>query len=366
MHSIVLTNDWVSDMSGGKYDNKPILEAGNKMLINYTDITMRTAFRYELLYRPATALYLSIILMIAVCVKEKKISYILTVLPMLLNIGTYVFLISSQDQRYFYPNFMTLYLWILIAGEVFLKNKKIVPKKRENEKKKGNKTLVIVPAYNESKSINNVVNSILKQNIENCDVLVVNDGSKDNTYEEAKKTKAIVINSPNNLGIGGAVQTGYLYAYKNNYDIAIQIDGDGQHDPKYILDLIHEIENGNDLVIGSRFVEKTNYNQKFFRMLGNNIISFIIKASTKVKIYDTTSGYRAVNRDLIKEFVEFYPYDYPEPCTNMSMIKKGYKVKEVRVEMKQRQTGESFVSPLKAASYMFKVTLSILIMGIKE
>lgn len=204
------------------------------------------------------------------------------------------------------------------------------------------------------------------QNIKNCDVLVVNDGSKDNTYNEAKKTKAKVIDAPNNLGIGGAVQTGYLYAKKYGYDIAIQLDGDGQHDPKYIKELIKEILDGNDLVIGSRFVEKTKYEQTFFRMLGINMISAVTKLMTGFKIYDTTSGYRAVNKNIIEEFANSYPYDYPEPCTNMHMIKKGYKIKEIPVEMKQRETGVSSISPLQSAIYMFKVILYILLMGIKE
>ena len=120
------------------------------------------------------------------------------------------------------------------------------------------------------------------------------------------------------------------------------------------------------MVIGSRFISKTNYDQTKFRMLGINIISFTIKFITKVKIYDTTSGYRAANKNIIEEFAEEYPYDYPEPCTNMGIIKKGYKIKEIPVEMKKRETGISSISPLKGAIYMFKVTLSILLMGIKE
>lgn len=225
------------------------------------------------------------------------------------------------------------------------------------------RTLVIIPAYNEEEAIVKVVNDVYAEKIKNLDVIVINDGSKDKTYEEAKKTKAVVIDSPNNLGIGGAVQTGYLYAYQNDYDIAIQVDGDGQHDPKFLKELIKEIENGNDLVIGSRFVKKSNYNQTFFRMLGIKIISFIIKIKTGKKIYDTTSGYRAANKEIIKEFVKYYPYDYPEPCTNMSMIKKGYKYKEIPVEMKKRETGKSFITPLKSISYMFKVILYLLIQG---
>lgn len=151
------------------------------------------------------------------------------------------------------------------------------------------KSLIIIPAYNEEGAIKNVIESIYSQKIENCDIIVINDGSKDDTYKEARKTKAIVIDAPNNLGIGGAVQTGYLYANKHNYDVAIQLDGDGQHDPKYIKMLIEEIKAGNDMVIGSRFMKKTSYNQTFCRMLGINVISSIIKCMTKQKVYDTTS-----------------------------------------------------------------------------
>lgn len=140
----------------------------------------------------------------------------------------------------------------------------------------------------------------------------------------------------------------------------------GQHDPKYIKDLIEEILKGNDLVIGSRFVEKTTYEQTFLRMFGINMISSIIKLMTHVKIYDTTSGYRAINRNIIEEFANSYPYDYPEPCTNMHMIKKGYKIKEIPVEMKKREAGVSSISPLKSMIYMFKVILNIFLMGIKD
>lgn len=228
------------------------------------------------------------------------------------------------------------------------------------------KVLIIIPAYNEEKSIKNVVESIYA-NTEECDVVVVNDGSKDNTYNEAKKTKAIVINLPNNLGIGGAVQTGYLYAYKNNYDIAIQVDADGQHDPKYINEMIEFIKNGQaDMVIGSRFVEKTSYKQTFFRMLGINITSGVIKVLTGKKIYDTTSGFRAINRDIIEIFANDYPYDYPEPCTNMEMIIKCKEILEIPVEMKQRETGVSSISPLKSVKYMLKVILSLFLMRIKK
>lgn len=228
------------------------------------------------------------------------------------------------------------------------------------------KVLVIIPAYNEEQSIKKVVNDIYNS-YKKCDIVVVNDGSKDNTYEEAKTTDATVINLPNNLGIGGAVQTGYLYAHRNNYDIAIQVDADGQHDPKYIEQMVNIIETEQaDMIIGSRFIEKTSYKQTFFRMLGININSIIIKILTGKKIYDTTSGYRAINKSIIGSFCEEYPYDYPEPCTNMSMILKGKNIMEIPVEMQQRETGVSSISPLKSIKYMLKVILSLFLMRIKK
>lgn len=367
MHSIITNNNYLSESSNGVYDNHPIINGGNEFIEKYAVKTMSNSFIYEIIYRPAVAILVSVVAIIAVCFKDKKKGYLLILVPMILNIGTYVFLISSQDQRYFYPCYMTEYMSILIFANTFIERKSL-EKRKNNEKinTKNPKTLVIIPAYNEEEAIEKVVNSVYEQKIENCDVIVINDGSKDNTYNEAKKTKATVIDAPNNLGIGGAVQTGYLYAQENNYDIAIQLDGDGQHNPVYLRDLIEEVKNGTDLVIGSRFVEKTNYDQTFFRMLGINVISFTIKLMTGEKLYDTTSGFRAANKNIIEEFAESYPYDYPEPCTNMSMIKKGYKVKEIPVEMKKRETGVSSISPIKAVGYMIKVTISILLMGLKD
>lgn len=228
------------------------------------------------------------------------------------------------------------------------------------------KTIVIIPAYNEEENIKKVVESIYDLKID-LDVLVVNDGSTDNTSKEANNTNAIVINLPNNLGIGGGVQTGYLYALKNNYDIAIQLDGDGQHNPKDIIRMLEKIENEKyDMVIGSRFITKTNYKQTIFRMAGIRIVSFIIKMMTGKKIYDTTSGYRAINKDIIREFSMNYPYDYPEPETNMRMIMKNKKIIEIPVEMRKRIAGKSFVTPLKSIKYMIKVALSLFILKLKK
>ena len=225
------------------------------------------------------------------------------------------------------------------------------------------KTLIIIPAYNEEEAIEKVVNSIAQE----VDVLVVNDGSKDNTSKIAKKTRAKVIDLPCNLGIGGAVQTGYIYAKKNEYDIAIQIDGDGQHRPEYIRQMVDIIEkNEADMVIGSRFIEKTSYDQTFFRRLGIYITSAIIKILTGKKIHDTTSGYRAINKKVIEEFANSYPYDYPEPDTNMRAILKGFRIKEIPVEMNKRTTGVSSISPLKSVSYMLKVSLALIINCIRK
>ena len=228
------------------------------------------------------------------------------------------------------------------------------------------KTLIIIPAYNEGKCIKKVVDNLMEVN-KNVDVLVVNDGSKDDTLIQAKKTKARVLDLPFNLGIGGAVQAGYIYANKNNYDIAIQLDGDGQHNPKYIEEMVKIIEESKaEMVIGSRFITKTGYNQTFARMLGIRVIRGIMKLFAGKKIFDPTSGYRAVNKRIIKKFSENYPYDYPEPDTNMRLLKEKVEIIEIPVEMNNRETGKSSITPLKSVYYMIKVTLAMLICVIEK
>ena len=228
------------------------------------------------------------------------------------------------------------------------------------------KTLVIIPAYNEGECIRDVVNNLVEIN-NDVDVLVVNDGSKDNTYEQAKQTSARVASLPINLGIGGAVQTGYLYAYQNGYDIAIQYDGDGQHNASYMQQMIEILEqNEADMVIGSRFVEKTGYKQTFARMAGIIIIRTIIKIFTRKNIYDPTSGYRAVNRKIIKKFAEEYPHDYPEPDTNIRLLKQKARIKEISVKMNNRETGKSSITPLRSVYYMIKVSLAMIICVIQK
>lgn len=222
------------------------------------------------------------------------------------------------------------------------------------------KTLIIVPAYNEEKNIYNVVTSI-KDNNPHVDVVVINDGSKDKTYFEAKRSGAKVIDLVKNLGIGGAVQSGYIYALNKGYDIAVQIDGDGQHNPKELGILIKEMEeNQVDMIIGSRFIEETDYKASIFRLMGIKYFSKLVSMLCGKSYYDTTSGYRLVNTKGIRLFANYYPRDYPEVETIVYACKNGLHVKEVKVNMRGRETGKSSITPLKSMYYMVKVTLATL------
>lgn len=229
------------------------------------------------------------------------------------------------------------------------------------------KTLIIIPAYNEEKNIENTVRRILELKDNNIDYIVINDGSSDNTLKVLEDNKFSFVNLSTNLGIGGAVQTGYKYALYNNYDIAIQFDGDGQHNAEYIEHLIKEIENGQDLVIGSRFIDNLDgFKSTKTRRAGITILSNLIKICTKKKITDPTSGFRAINREIIKLFSSDYPYDYPEPDTVVKVIKKNYKVKEIPVIMNERKTGKSSINIAKSIYYMLKVSLSIIISSLSN
>ena len=222
------------------------------------------------------------------------------------------------------------------------------------------RTLVIIPAYNEEGAILDTIRN-LKKNNEEVDYIIIDDCSKDDTLKICKENNLNVIHLPVNLGIGGAVQTGYKYAYENNYDIAIQMDADGQHDAKYISALIQKVEEGYDLVIGSRFIEKQGFQSTFARRMGINLYSFIIKLFTKKVIKDTTSGYRAVNSKIIKMFARNYPVDYPEPETNAYIAKNNFKIVELPMEMKTRDTGSSSITPIKSIYYAAKVGLAVML-----
>lgn len=234
--------------------------------------------------------------------------------------------------------------------------------------KKKEKVLIIIPAYNEEKNIKETYNTIIQYNKKyktNFDIIVINDGSYDNTENILKENKIPYISLVTNLGIGGAVQTGYKYALENNYDIAIQFDGDGQHDVNCIEDIIKPItEKKVNMVIGSRFVTKNSseFKSSNFRRIGIRIISMIIKIKTGQKIYDTTSGFRAIDKNLIKLFTEIYPTEYPEPISTVNALNNHFIVEEVGVNMRERSGGKSSIHTWKNAYYMINVILTILLM----
>ena len=225
------------------------------------------------------------------------------------------------------------------------------------------KVLLIIPAYNEEDNILNTCNSV-KEFSNEIDFVVINDGSKDNTERILCENNLNHIKLINNLGIGGAVQTGYKYAYENGFDIAIQFDGDGQHDVTYIPDICEPIIKGEaNMVIGTRYLDKSSskFQSTFMRRLGSSIISIVIRICTRKKITDPTSGFRAVDRHIIEEFAKEYPTEYPEPESTASMLWKKYKVTEVPVSMNERKGGKSSIRFLKTADYMIKVCLAIII-----
>lgn len=223
------------------------------------------------------------------------------------------------------------------------------------------KILVIVPAFNESENIEKVVQS-LRECGDNVDYLVVNDCSTDNTKEILDKIGANYINLPVNLGIGGAVQAGYVYAKENDYDIAIQIDGDGQHDPAFIPKLIQPIIDGEaDITVGSRFIDKEGFQSSALRRAGINFLSFLIKLMCGQKVYDVTSGFRATNAKLTDLYSTEYAQDYPEPEAIITGVMHGAKIKEVPVIMRERLGGVSSIRKFKSIYYMIKVSTSIII-----
>lgn len=235
--------------------------------------------------------------------------------------------------------------------------------------KKEKKVLLIIPAFNEEQSIKNTYNDVInynKENKTNYDVIVINDGSWDKTARILDEENIPHIDLIRNLGIGGAVQTGYKYALLNNYDIAIQYDGDGQHDVSYVKDIIEPIINGEaNMVIGSRFVDKSKegFKSSSARRAGIKLISFFMKLVSGEKIYDCTSGFRAADKKIIKKFSKHYPVEYPEPISTVECLKQGFNIKEVPVIMKERTAGKSSIHSWKNVYYMFNVLLSILAIG---
>ena len=228
------------------------------------------------------------------------------------------------------------------------------------------KKLIIIPAYNESANIEKTVEAIKKEASE-FDYVIINDCSTDNTREICEKNQYNIVNLPIILGIGGAVQTGYRYGYEEGYDVAVQVDGDGQHDPRFLNEMAEYLESHNlDMVIGSRFINKEGFQSSGARRLGIKYFTVLIYLMTGKKITDPTSGLRMANRDVMKLFAYDYPKDYPEPESVVAILRQKKKVEEIPVIMKAREGGVSSISPKKSVYYMIKVTLAILIERIRK
>lgn len=218
------------------------------------------------------------------------------------------------------------------------------------------KTLIIIPAYNEALNIEKTIKDLKKH--ADYDYIIINDCSKDDTKEVCEKNNFNVLSLSINYGLTSGIQLGMKYAYQNGYDIVVQFDGDGQHQAKYIENLVKEIENGNcNIAIGSRFLTKKK--PKSMRMLGSKLLSGAIRITTGKKITDPTSGMRAFDKKVIELFVRNASLT-PEPDTLVYMIKKQMKIKEVQVEMSDREFGESYLNPIKSAQYMINMFFSIL------
>lgn len=222
------------------------------------------------------------------------------------------------------------------------------------------KVCIIIPAYNEEHSIGPVIRDVLRL-FPDYTVLVVNDGSADRTAEVAASAGATVVTLPQNLGIGGAMQTGYRFAAAGGYEIAVQVDADGQHKPEELGKIIGPIVRGEaDMVVGSRFVAKTEYRSSTSRRTGIVLLSSLVSLFARQPIKDVTSGFRAVGRSGIELFASEYSTDFPEVDSLLRLKKSKLRICETSVNMEQRQAGRSSITPLKSAYYMVKVSLTVM------
>ncbi len=222
------------------------------------------------------------------------------------------------------------------------------------------RVIAVVPAYNERNTIEKVIEEI-QNSAPNIDIVVIDDGSLDDTYDCASNAKALVIRHPFNMGIGAAVQTGFRFATIRNYDVAVQVDGDGQHDPKYIPQMLEIIANGDaDVVGGSRFLEGEGFQSSSLRRAGINFFEMIYKIFVGIDVTDCTSGFRAFGKNALEFVAENYPDDYPEPEVVIMLKKAGFKFKEIPVVMRERQGGKTSIKGFKPLHYMIKVTLALI------
>ena len=228
------------------------------------------------------------------------------------------------------------------------------------------KKLVIITAFNEEGNLEKTVKDI-KDNAPDFDYVIINDCSTDKTLEMCRRHGFSYLNLPVNLGIGGAVQTGYRYAYYHGYDIAVQFDGDGQHSAAHLEDMVTTlIDTESDMVIGSRFIEKEGFQSSGLRRIGIKYFTGLIKLLTGKKITDPTSGMRMVNKKLLEKFTDEYPKDYPEPESVVTILSEKYKVTEIPVVMNEREEGVSSISLKNSVYYMIKVSFAILIARMKK
>ena len=228
------------------------------------------------------------------------------------------------------------------------------------------KKIIVIPAYNEEGNLEKTVRDI-RENAPDFDYVIVNDCSTDNTLGMCREKGFSYLNLPVNLGIGGAVQTGYRYAYYHGYDLAVQFDGDGQHSAKFLAQMAKVLEETeSDMVIGSRFIEKEGFQSSGLRRIGIRYFSLLIKLLTGKTVTDPTSGMRMINRKLLKKFTNEYPKDYPEPESVVTVLSEKHKVTEIPVEMNEREEGISSISLRNSVYYMIKVSFAVVIARMKK
>ncbi len=231
-----------------------------------------------------------------------------------------------------------------------------------------NSILIIIPCFNEEHNVLELNEKLNQIKIANCSLnwLFINDHSKDNTARVLQNANLNYLNNPINLGIGATVQLGFFYAHRHNFDIAVQMDGDGQHPPADLYRLLDPILKGEtDVTIGSRFINNKGFQSTFLRRLGIDFFYHLNRVLVGVKIKDSTSGYRAFNQKAIVELLKYYPDEYPEPETIVYLANKGIRMKEVPVMMQERVHGKSSIRSFSTIYYMFKVSLNTVILHFK-
>ena len=228
------------------------------------------------------------------------------------------------------------------------------------------RVLAIVPAYNEAGSLPTLI-AVLKSRYPQYDVAVINDGSTDDTAEAVRRSGARLVSLPCNLGIGGAVQTGFRIARDEGYDVAVQVDGDGQHPADQVHLVVNALlETGSDIAIGSRFLSGDGYQSTLSRRMGISFFSRWLSAICHTRITDATSGFRAINRRAMELLANEYAEDYPEVEAVLVAHRAGLRICEVPVQMAARTTGSSSIGGLRSASYMVKVSLAILMAALRK